>query len=237
MAAVTLDLDGTVLLLEADYGELILGVLESHLADAGVTDPDPDAMRDVAAVYSTTFFERFGNLEPDPYETGLSAAVDALVGLGVIGDPGRLDAGVMAADLVAAEDAATVPAPGIRDAIDALADRHALGILTNGLDEVQRRKLASHGLADRFDAVVVSGAVGAHKPAPEVFEAAAEALGGGPLVHVGDNPEEDVEGALAAGHGSVYAAWERGMDVELPAGVPVAGDPAQVPDLVDRAIE
>lgn len=61
--------------------------------------------------------------------------------------------------------------------------------------------LGKVGLADRLDAIVDSGLVGAEKPDPRIFRHAAAALGVSPeeAVHVGDLYAVDVLGARAAG--------------------------------------
>src|SRR5262249_41006128 len=57
------------------------------------------------------------------------------------------------------------------------------------------------GIADRFEHVVHSAGVGATKPDPRVFEAALALLGlpADRVLHVGDDPVNDVQGARAAG--------------------------------------
>jgi putative hydrolase of the HAD superfamily len=57
------------------------------------------------------------------------------------------------------------------------------------------------GLGELLDGAVSSAAAGARKPDPAIFEPALELVGCGPgeALHVGDTPEEDVEGARAAG--------------------------------------
>ena len=91
-------------------------------------------------------------------------------------------------------------------ALDALGQSHAIALVTNGASCLQREKLAASGLADRFDAVVVSGDLGAGKPDPAIFAHALRALGAAPgdAVMVGDNLAKDVDGALAAG---LRAVW------------------------------
>lgn len=61
--------------------------------------------------------------------------------------------------------------------------------------------LRATGLRELLDGVVCSAEVGASKPDPAIFLAALELAGVSPgeVVHVGDSPEEDVAGALAAG--------------------------------------
>ena len=80
------------------------------------------------------------------------------------------------------------------------ADGLRLVVVSNwdiSLHEVLRRT----GLRELLDGVVCSAEVGAAKPDPAIFQAALELAGLAPadVVHIGDSPEEDVAGALAAG--------------------------------------
>jgi putative hydrolase of the HAD superfamily len=89
----------------------------------------------------------------------------------------------------------------VRPALDELAGRGiTLGLVSNfepWLDEV----LALQGITDRFAAVAISGTLGVAKPDPRIFKAALDEAGADPAatVHVGDQPVNDVAGALAAG--------------------------------------
>jgi putative hydrolase of the HAD superfamily len=94
-------------------------------------------------------------------------------------------------------------------------------LVTNGPGSVQRAKLASVGLADAFDTVVVSAEVGAAKPDTRIFETALAALGvdASRAWHIGDSLEYDVAGAQAAGLGSVWinrADWRRRPEQPVP---------------------
>lgn len=62
------------------------------------------------------------------------------------------------------------------------------------------------GLRDYLEGVIISAEVGRRKPAREMFDRTAEALGCRPeeVLHVGDTWADDVEGALAAG---MRACW------------------------------
>jgi putative hydrolase of the HAD superfamily len=83
--------------------------------------------------------------------------------------------------------------------------------------------LEAVGLVSRVDAVVTSAAVGASKPAPEVFLAGLAAAGcaAADAVHVGDSADHDVHGARAAGIRPLLLARDGGGDLatlaELPA--------------------
>jgi putative hydrolase of the HAD superfamily len=91
-------------------------------------------------------------------------------------------------------------------ALDALRATHALALVTNGASCLQREKLHASGLADRFDAVVVSGDLRSRKPDPGVYAHALRELGAEPgdAVMVGDSLENDVDGAVAAGLRGVW---------------------------------
>ena len=78
--------------------------------------------------------------------------------------------------------------------------------MTNGASCLQREKFEASGLADRFDAVVVSGELRSAKPDPAVYAHALQALGAEPgdAVMVGDSLRNDVDGPVAAG---LRAIW------------------------------
>lgn len=76
------------------------------------------------------------------------------------------------------------------------------GILTNGFISLQRAKLAHHRLSEAVDFSLVSEEAGYHKPDPRVFEAVLDRLGNpdpARVIYVGDNPINDIEGALNVG--------------------------------------
>lgn len=81
-----------------------------------------------------------------------------------------------------------------------------IAVVTNNIVSEQVAKLKALDLARLVDALVVSEAVGASKPAAAIFEHALNALGAaaGGSVMVGDNWSADIEGARAAG---IAAVW------------------------------
>jgi len=91
--------------------------------------------------------------------------------------------------------------PDALPALDALAAAgHRLAIVSNW-DYDLPAELARLGIADRFEAVAVSAALGVGKPRPEIFRHALDLLGVAPeeAVHCGDQPDRDCAGAHAAG--------------------------------------
>ncbi|MBO0699011.1 MAG: HAD family hydrolase, partial [Zavarzinella sp.] len=83
--------------------------------------------------------------------------------------------------------------PDARPTLRRLRGRFDLGVVTNGDSGQQRRKLAAVGLEPLLPLVVVSGDVGAAKPAPEIFHAACARLDLPParVAFVGDDYETD----------------------------------------------
>lgn len=107
---------------------------------------------------------------------------------------------------------AWVVAPGAREALRTV--RETLQIKTAVVSNFDRRLhgiLESLELTGLFDAVVVSGDVGAEKPNPIIYQRACELLDVRPecAVHVGDDRRNDVKGARDAG----CYAWLMGDDV------------------------
>jgi putative hydrolase of the HAD superfamily len=91
--------------------------------------------------------------------------------------------------------------PGCRPTLNALCRRYRLGVVTNGIDRVQRARLAASGLAPLFEVIVTSQGCGYAKPDPRILHVALEALqtAARHAVYVGDDPATDGAAARAAG--------------------------------------
>lgn len=89
----------------------------------------------------------------------------------------------------------------VRPALERLAARFPLVALTNGNADLERI-----GLASLFSGAVTARSFGVAKPDARIFHAACELAGAAPqqVLHVGDDLELDVHGALRAG---LQAAW------------------------------
>jgi putative hydrolase of the HAD superfamily len=121
---------------------------------------------------------------------------------------------------------------GAETALDSLADRYPLALVTNGGPDMQDQKIAGLGIRDYFETVVYAGHDVPAKPDPAPFEQALAALETPPerAVYVGNNYESDVVGAANAGLQSVLIGEPpRDRPVEPLA---VTATPAKVPDLV-----
>lgn len=107
----------------------------------------------------------------------------------------------------ALEGAAFELYPESREVLAALrAQGIRTALITNGPTGLQRAKLSAVGLADAFDAVVVSGEIGVHKPDAAIFAAALGAVGAdaATTIHVGDDIAADIGGARGAGLSPVW---------------------------------
>ena len=96
---------------------------------------------------------------------------------------------------------------GVAELLETLHGRYRLGLLSNFTDRRPvQRVLERDGLAAHLDAVVVSADVGYRKPQPAIFEHALEAVGATAerTLFVGDDPNDDIEGAKAVG---MRTAW------------------------------
>jgi 2-haloacid dehalogenase len=86
---------------------------------------------------------------------------------------------------------------GALDLLDRLRLKYALGLITNGLSEVQRPRLVKSGLIEYFQVVVVSGEIGYAKPEHAYFAYAHDDMGGPDkerVLVVGDNLNSDIRG-------------------------------------------
>ncbi len=83
---------------------------------------------------------------------------------------------------------------------------------------IERRLLRLYGFEGLFDALVFSSEVGLRKPRPEIFQAALDMLGASRehTVHVGDNVEADVEGALASGLRAIHVTYGSAEPLDHP---------------------
>ena len=111
-----------------------------------------------------------------------------------------------------------------------------VGAVSNSDGAYQRRKLATVGLADEFDAAVFSGDLGVAKPDPAIFLAGTAALGTEPdrTVYVGDRWDLDAQGALAAG---LLPVWLDRRSVGAPAAEPRIARIVGLTELADALLQ
>lgn len=78
--------------------------------------------------------------------------------------------------------------------------------ITPELLEHQHKKVEALGIAALFDAIIYSAEVGFHKPDRRIYDHTAAVLGvsNEDCLFVGDDPDSDIAGALAAGMEAVW---------------------------------
>ena len=106
------------------------------------------------------------------------------------------------------------PLLGAKVLLESLHGKVKLGIITNGFNKLQQKRLAHTGFADYFEALIISEQIGKAKPAPEPFAAALAKLGNpdkSKVLMVGDTLESDVLGANRFG---IDSCWLQHSDVE-----------------------
>ena len=111
-----------------------------------------------------------------------------------------------------------IPLPHALETVARIAEALPVAIVTNGMTEIQRSRLALSPLKDLVADVVISEEVGVSKPRPELFNIALDRLGAKPreALMVGDGVNSDIRGANNAG---IDACWYNPSGKTLPEGV------------------
>ncbi len=108
--------------------------------------------------------------------------------------------------------------PGAETALEHALDNGHVGLITNGGQPTQTKKLDALGISDVFDATVFTDPSAGIYPKPDTapFERALSTLETEPehTVHVGDSLHADIAGANAIGMDSVWIGTGRDRTVE-----------------------
>jgi 2-haloacid dehalogenase len=110
---------------------------------------------------------------------------------------------------------------GAEKVVKSLVGQVGLVLITNGLKEVQRSRLARSTISDCFSDVVISDEVGAAKPDTRIFQAAFERIGNPKkedVLIVGDSLTSDIKGGNEYGIDTCWfnpAGMARNQDVEI----------------------
>jgi putative hydrolase of the HAD superfamily len=221
VTALLLDLDDTIL----DYSS---GVDESWgeacAAAAGEVGLDAARLAAQVALSRRWFWDdpaRHGRERTDMLGAWSKIAADALERLGATAPA---VAARLAEDFAARRWAVMRLFPGALPTLEALrATGVPLGLVTNGDQRQQRRKIEQFGLGGFFDVVVIEGEFGVGKPDAAVYRHALAALGAPPhaAAMVGDHLEWDVAGPMRLGLAGI---WVDAAGQGLPAGSPVKPD-------------
>jgi HAD superfamily hydrolase (TIGR01549 family) len=139
--------------------------------------------------------------------------------LAAIGDAPRLAEELTRVHMTAVRSVTWAPAIRVA-AVRRLAPHYRLGLLSNFDDgQCGREVLADTGVADHFEAIVISAEVGLRKPDRRIFEHVCAMMRLAPteILFVGDTPRDDVLGATEAGMRTV---WISKGAASIPDGIP-----------------
>ena len=123
---------------------------------------------------------------------------------------------------------------GARELLDALKQDYRLAILTNGLQAVQRARLARSAIREHIADIIISEEIGFAKPAPEYFDAAFRQLGNPAkqeVLMIGDNWLSDIQGAARYG---LDTCWFNPRRQPRPEGLPPTFEVASLCELPGR---
>jgi 2-haloacid dehalogenase len=107
---------------------------------------------------------------------------------------------------------------GAEEVVRALKGLYHLALVTNGLKDVQRPRLAGSALHDCFEKIFISEEIGAAKPSRDYFDAVFRAIGQPPkasVLLIGDSLTSDMRGGVEYG---IDTCWynPNGKMTELP---------------------
>jgi HAD superfamily hydrolase (TIGR01509 family) len=190
--AVLFDVDDTLLDFDASEEEACRHVFDSR------TDFSP-------ALFARAF-RRVHNVTWELYMAGTVGRADIFrVTFEQLADMGYLDGMDPTVAALTCQDwfvLHSVPEPEALRVLALLHTRCRTGVVSNyELAGIQRKRLASSGLAELLDVMVISGDSGVEKPDPALFDEALRRLGLRPsqCLFVGDSLASDAAGARNAG--------------------------------------
>lgn len=181
--------------------------------DGTLIDSDPDIR---AALNRVLVAEGLAPLSAEQVQSMIGDGAKVLVERGFAARGQTAQAAQVAAfmaDYQANAVVATVPYPGIVEALQALQlAGHPLGVCTNKPVAAARDVLAALGLEKYFGAIIGGDSTPYRKPHPNHLAAALQALGASPdhAVMVGDHAN-DINAAAGLGVPSIFVSWGYGQ--------------------------
>lgn len=191
-AYVIFDADGTLF----DYEKTEVWALEASFRDAGLRFDSGEHLlpyRDI----NRELWEQF--------EKGLVSASALRVDrfkrffdvLGIVADPSAV-----AQSYVAHLADSAFLFEGVEALLAYLRPKYKIGIVTNGLKEVQRSRFAKTIIGKFVDCIIVSDEVGVQKPEPGIFDYALDAADHrerSTVLMIGDSLTSDIKGGVLSG--------------------------------------
>ena len=122
---------------------------------------------------------------------------------------------------------------GVAEVLEALRGKYRMAILTNGLQVVQRGRLARSVIREHIAEIIISEEIGFSKPAKEFFDAALARLGHPSrreVLMIGDSWNSDISGAIQYG---LDACWYNPDRKPRPGGCEITREIASLRELVE----
>lgn len=97
--------------------------------------------------------------------------------------------------------------PGAFDLIPTLAEDFKLGLITNGLSQVQRPRIKNSGLGQYFEHIFISEEIGLSKPSGALFQMVIDSFDHADLsrtLMIGDSLSSDIKGGIEFG---IHTCW------------------------------
>ncbi|MBZ0179870.1 MAG: YjjG family noncanonical pyrimidine nucleotidase [Melioribacteraceae bacterium] len=108
---------------------------------------------------------------------------------------------------------------GAEELIKNLYQRIKMSIITNGISEVQRRRIGLSAINNFFDHIIISDEVGSPKPESMIFEKTLKFYKGiekNNVIIIGDNLESDIRGGINFG---IDTCWFNPNKIENDSGI------------------
>jgi HAD superfamily hydrolase (TIGR01509 family) len=107
-----------------------------------------------------------------------------------------------------------------------------LALITNGLKQVQRSRLAQSSIGKYFEVVLISDELGVAKPHPDIFTVAFKAMGNPEKEHVliiGDSLSSDIKGGSDYG---IDTCWFNPHGKQPDAGIKITYEIQSLPQIL-----
>jgi len=219
------DLDHT--LLDSDTSEL--RAFDETMRSVGIADPAPH-FADYAAINRAYWVAvEQGQITPD--QVRVARFEKFTHHLGIDADPEA-----MAATFVAGLGAYGDLYDGAIEVLEQLHEMVPMGLVTNGLSDVQRARIERLDLGRYFQTIVISGEVGVSKPGTAIFDLAFAGLRSpdrSTTVMVGDSLSSDIQGAANYG---IAGCWYNPAGRAAGSGAPITHEIAalsELPEIID----
>ena len=201
------DVDNTLL----DFDQTEALALESNFAQHGLPFP-PEAKQRYHAI-NHSYWQRLERKEVTPEILRTGRFQDLFDELGV-----QFDAELFASSYLAQLGQQAPLVDGVMELLRELNGRFHLGIITNGLADVQHPRLEKSGLKPYFSPIIISQEIGISKPNPGIFDAAFVQMdqpAKNEVLMIGDSLSSDILGGINYG---IDTCWlnPNGKTTDLP---------------------